>query len=134
MIEPNQYPPKSCLSALLFFCTPLGHSHEVIRTCFAFFFLIFIYLVTLDLGYGTWDLRSLLQHVGSLVVACKSLDLVSQPGTEPRPPALGAWSLSQWTTRDLPCFAFLIAALLSCNSYTIQFTYLKCTIRWFLEY
>ena len=28
--------------------------------------------------------------------------LVSWPGIEPRPPALGAWSLSHWTTREVP--------------------------------
>ena len=29
-------------------------------------------------------------------------DLIPQPGIEPRPPALGAWSLSRWTTREVP--------------------------------
>ena len=30
------------------------------------------------------------------------LDLVPQSGIKPRPPALGAWSLSHWTTREVP--------------------------------
>jgi hypothetical protein len=29
-------------------------------------------------------------------------DLVSQPGVEPRSPALGGWSLRHWTTREVP--------------------------------
>ena len=28
-------------------------------------------------------------------------DLVPQPGIEPGPPALGAWSLTHWTTREV---------------------------------
>ena len=36
-----------------------------------------------------------------LVVACMWY-LVPQPGIEPRPPALGAWSLTHWTTREVP--------------------------------
>ena len=30
------------------------------------------------------------------------LDLVPWPGMEPGPPALGAWSLRHWTTREVP--------------------------------
>ena len=29
-------------------------------------------------------------------------DLIPWPGMEPRPPALGAWILSHWTTREVP--------------------------------
>ena len=29
-------------------------------------------------------------------------DLSPWPGIKPRPPALGAWGLSHWTTRDVP--------------------------------
>ena len=38
-------------------------------------------------------------------------NLVSQPGTEPRPPALGGQSLSHWTTREVPLFFFFIATV-----------------------
>ena len=38
---------------------------------------------------------------GLLVVACMR-DLVPQPGIEPGPPALGAWSLTHWTAREVP--------------------------------
>ena len=41
-----------------------------------------------------------------LVVACRiscgMWDLGPWPGIKPRPPALGAWSLRHWTTRDVP--------------------------------
>ena len=29
-------------------------------------------------------------------------DLVPRPGIEPGPPALGVWSLTHWTTREVP--------------------------------
>ena len=38
-----------------------------------------------------------------LVAAWELLGLCSlRPGIEPRPPVLGAWSLSHWTTREVP--------------------------------
>ena len=51
--------------------------------------------------------KSSLQHVGSLIGACEFIvvalwDLVPWPGIEQWPPALGAWSLSHWTTREAP--------------------------------
>ena len=36
------------------------------------------------------------------IFSCSMRDLVSWPGMEPRPPALGVWSLSHWTTKDVP--------------------------------
>ena len=33
------------------------------------------------------------------IFSCRTWDLVPWPGTEPRPPALGTWSFSDWTTR-----------------------------------
>ena len=33
-------------------------------------------------------------------------DLVSRAGIEPRPPALEAWTLSHWTTREVPIVSF----------------------------
>ena len=35
-------------------------------------------------------------------LSCSMWDLVPQPGMEPGPPALGAQSLSLWTTREVP--------------------------------
>ena len=40
---------------------------------------------------------------------CGMWDLVPQPGIKPRPPALGAWSLSHWTTREVQTFNFVAA-------------------------
>ena len=54
-------------------------------------------------GSSLWYMRSLLWHAGSLVVACM-WELVPSPGTEPRPPSLGAQSLTHWTTREVPIF------------------------------
>ena len=87
-----------------------------------------------SVSWGTWDLWSLLQHAGFfffviIVVSCRIIftcvmwdyfssfgmwaltcnmwNLVPWAGIEPRPPALGVWSLSYWTTREVPrCFKF----------------------------
>ena len=67
---------------------------------------IHMYLALLGLSFGTQDLQPSLQHVGSLAVACElsvgMWDLVPLPGAESQPPALGAWSLSHWATREVP--------------------------------
>ena len=39
--------------------------------------------------------------MGFLVAACMR-DLVPRPGVEPGPSALGAWSLTHWTTKQVP--------------------------------
>ena len=36
------------------------------------------------------------------IFRCNMWDLVPWPGIEPRPPALGAWSLNHWTIREVP--------------------------------
>ena len=46
-------------------------------------------MAALGLTYGMWH------------------DLVP-PGIEPRPPALGVWSLSHWTTREAAFFFFFL--------------------------
>ena len=48
-------------------------------------------------------------------VRCGMWDLVPWPGIEPRPPALGAWSLSHCTTREVPgpcIYLFLLNCIL----------------------
>ena len=87
-----------------------------------FFFknIIYLFLTVPCLSWGMPRsllpcLRSSLQHVGSLVVACRTFgcgmwtlsfgmqwDLVPWPGIKPRPPALGLQGLSHWTTREFP--------------------------------
>ena len=60
------------------------------------------------LGLSCWmqDLQSSLQHAGSC--SCSIWNLVLQLGIEPvGPPALGAGSLSHWTTREVPKIAIL---------------------------
>ena len=44
--------------------------------------------------YGSWDLN------------CSMWDLVPWLGIKPRPPVLGAWHLSHWTTRAVPTQLF----------------------------
>ena len=50
---------------------------------------------------GTQDLQFLLQHTGVVacrIFSCDTWDLVPRPRVKPGPPALGAQSLSHWTT------------------------------------
>ena len=65
-----------------------------------------------------------MQHVGSLVVACRLFScgtqtlscgmqgLVPQTGIEPRLPALGVWSLTHWPTREVPSSFLFIPFIL----------------------
>ena len=46
-------------------------------------YILFVYLAAPGLSYSMWD-------------------LVPSPGIELGPPALGAWSLSHWITREVP--------------------------------
>ena len=41
------------------------------------------------------------------ILSCGMWDLVFWPEIEPRPPALGEWTLSHWTTREVPNLIFL---------------------------
>ena len=57
--------------------------------------VIFSYTMR-TLSCSTWSLN------------CSVWDLVPWPGIEPGPPALGAWSLSPWTTREVLRSQFFI--------------------------
>ena len=81
---------------------------------FFFFFLkkSFIYLAAPGLSCSTWD-------------------LVSWPGIEPRPFALGVQSLSHWTTREVPLPLPLTLELGSSGSSAhSRFTTLTCGYCW----
>ena len=94
-------------------CTYTNLSHVNIVYWFFLIFLIFIFIYL--------SAQVLVRHWGSstfvetcrifLVVACKIFscsmwDLVPWAGIKPRPPALGVWSLSHWTTREAPVYEF----------------------------
>ena len=66
-------PPSKCLGSYTIGLSPL----------FFFVKFLFNYLAALGLSCGMWD-------------------QVPWPGIKPRAPALGAWSLSHWTTREVP--------------------------------
>ena len=55
----------------------------------SFFYFTFLILAHGIFSFGTWN-------------------LVPQPGTDPRPPALGGQSLSHWTTREIPLLFLLL--------------------------
>ena len=62
------------------------------------FFLVFIYLAVPSPSFGTQDLHC---SMWDSFFSCDMWDLSLLPGIEPWPPALGAWSLSHWTTREV---------------------------------
>ena len=55
------------------------------------------------LSCGTQDL---FLSCGVRTLSCGMRDLVPQPGVEPGPPALGAQSLTYWTTPEVPVVTF----------------------------
>ena len=92
-------PPQTVI--LLFCISFLGDGLDF---CLPFPLFI-IYLAALGLSSST----------RSLVAVCGIL--VPRPGIKHRPPALGAWSLSHWTTRKVPVmFAFHTDPLLKGDS------------------
>ena len=45
-------------------------------------------------------------------LSCGLWDLVPRPGIEPRPPALGARSLTHWTTREVLIIVVIVANII----------------------
>ena len=60
---------------------------------------------------------------GMRTLSCGMWDLVPWPEIEPGPPALGAWSLSHWTTREVPLIFVLLSLYL--------FSFLFCSLEFF---
>ena len=68
------------------------------------FLKIFTYLAAPGLTCSMQSLQ--VEHVGCFscemwAFSCGTWHLVPHPGIKPRPPALGGWSLSHWTTREV---------------------------------
>ena len=66
-----------------------------------FFQYLFAYLAVLGLSCG--------RYVGSSFLTRNQI----WPGIRPWPPALGAWSLSHWTTREVPPKIFFLLHLVN---------------------
>ena len=68
---------------------------------------------TQGLNLGLPHCRQMLYHLSRQGRhSCHMWDLIPWPGIKPRPPALGAWSLSHWTTTEVSWvfFFFLTSA------------------------
>ena len=63
------------------------------------FFFFFFFLAALGLSWSTQNLLFSLRHAESF--SCSIWELVPWLGIDIRPPALGVWSLSHWTTREV---------------------------------
>ena len=75
-------------------------SRVVLNTTVQKILKIFIYLAVLGLSCSMWY-------------------LIPWPGMEPKPPALGAQSLSYWTTREVPDFWCLEISLFGLQSFVL---------------
>ena len=62
--------------------------------------------------------------VACWIFSCSIEDLVPWPGIEPRPSALGAWSLSHWITREVPSLNLFCI-------YTYLYYFLDSTFKWY---
>ena len=71
--------------------------------------LLRTYIVSVGWEFGCWgaflslfkNIYFFMYLVCAVCLNCSMLDLLPRPGTELRPPALGAWSPSPWTTREV---------------------------------
>ena len=82
-----------------------GPWHMLLRLLLIFIYLlilkVFIYLAASGLSCSMQDLHCCMWNLCS-----SERDLVSLPGIEPWPPALGVRSLSDLTTKEVPIFIF----------------------------
>ena len=72
--------------------------------CSFFFFFFWFFNIYLFIYLHIWLYQVLVVARG--IFSGGMWNLVPWPGIEPRPPALGAWSLSLCTTREVPYFCF----------------------------
>ena len=92
------YPDHFCFRAVGSYWRPRAGGNLALL---AFSFLK-LYVVAPGLRCGMQDIFSCSMRT----LSCGTWDLAPWPGIKPRSPALGAWSLSHWTTREVPRFAF----------------------------
>ena len=93
-----------CLVPVVFFLFFIQFAH--IHALFLFLFpLFFLSLSPFKKIYSCIWLHQVLVVVCGFFSCCM-WDLAPCPGIEPGPPALGAWGLGHWTTREVPLSPF----------------------------
>ena len=78
--------------------------------CTSLLFLIFYFLIYLLIYLAVSGLSCHMRRIfscGMGTLSCNMWDLAPWPGIKPRPPVLEAWSLSHWTTREVPHIFFI---------------------------
>ena len=84
-------------------CVLLSCNRELIyhfsQSCFCCHFFLFKTCIFIWL----WQVLV----VACRIFSCSMWDLFPWPGIEPGSPALGAWNLSHWTTREVPSAVIL---------------------------
>ena len=104
-------PLKGCYGAIGFFLPVFFYHIKVLcwyffnfPKIFSFFFFqcLFAYLAVPGLSCGSY--------------------VVSWPGIRPWPPALGTWSLSHWTTREVPPKIFFLLRLVNRTVFRVLYS------------
>ena len=108
--DPGIEPASPALQADSLLSEPSGKpdgGHILVGILCVTFFKDYIYILKNIFYLFIWLLRVLvaacrLFSCSMQTLSCSMWDLVPRPRIKPRPPALGAWSLSHWTTREVP--------------------------------
>ena len=95
---------------------------------------LFIWLCwVLGAAWGMWDLYGTFS-CGMPTLSCGMWDLVPRAGIELGAPALGAWSLSHWTIREVLRMTFnhynFLALCYSLGEATLRITYPSLSFKW----
>ena len=84
---------------MLYFCTE-NFGFRISQLDSVYLFRVFVYLFIWLCCVLVVACKTFCCTMQSL--SCSMWDLVPWPGIQPRPPALGVQSLSQWTSREVP--------------------------------
>ena len=79
--------------------THCWHSFEFYKDILLLLLLFIIFIIVVVVYLASPGLSCRMRDF-----SCSMWDLVPGPGVKPRPPAWGEWSLSWWTTREVPAF------------------------------
>ena len=81
-----------------------GKHFGIVCPAYSFIWLCRVLVAACRIFIVVWD--CFFFSLACKIFSCSLWDIVPRTGMEPGPPGLGAWSLSHWTTREVPCPGF----------------------------